>query len=1278
MNGLLDVGHCGKCDSPCAAVEVCVDGDCLGTCPDSGHVPCSGTCPDHATDPMHCGDCDVVCLVPDPATVGTCVAAECDSAPCPEGQWDYDGSPGNGCEYECISSGEEVCDGIDNDCDSFLDEESCDDGIACTVDVCNVQLGCQHTPAHQLCDEGNPCTAGHCDLDEGCSFEAVDGPCDDGNPCTAGDQCLDAMCEGTEVAECCLEDSDCDDGNVCTADACLQDSHVCANVAGANDLAPCDLDGDGCTLDQCLSGSCLAGPMVICPVANEQCHVTTCVADGPFEYSCEDQFAPEGTFCDDGQFCLIGESCDAAGQCVGGVERDCGQGLGDCLEVGCSEETDQCTGTPVEDGTECDADGDGCTQNDQCQQGLCFPGNAPDCPGDPANCTAGICVSLGATDYECTTGTAVVGTLCDDGQPCTEGEVCDEAGECGGGQEKVCEPSGILCVDSKCNENTGDCELIASEPGTPCDDDDACTMVSSCQGGQCVGSENGCVERMLNATTKVATLFPRTEQQETHHLGFGRSLTVWRAGDGDLRAQLLDHEGTKLLPDLPLTTTEWPPTPGNCGRALTRPAVAVRANGDWLVASGYTWREMYYSGCGSAWYKRLCNFVFHYGLGYAVYDRHGNLIKEWVPVITSKALWTYSTYYHGCNCGCTTGAYMPAINALGQDYLSAVSFTDGSFAIIVRIDGGAVELRLVTATLDPGNVITLGSLAGPSACSLADDHLLLVYEAAGQVYYRMLDKAGNFLDEAVAVADEEAGHQTQARCRALPDGGFLIGYSSGYDGGGADVFFRRFNAAGEPTAPAAQANQATEGAQFAGVAPAPLDDGSFVSVWHDSESGGQGYTARGRHYQDDLSPAGSEFGLGGNSVGGEQYPVAESLGNEWIATWMNPAGGSSHDVLFRRYDGQGTPVPGALERRVGVASQEGQGAGAIAALADGGLAIAWQFENGGPQDTDIALRLFDLSGSGLAAPVVANQTGQSLQYGVALTREPVANRLLVAWTSLGQFEGEDVVGRLFDPSGEPAGEEFRVNDVAANGQFGVSLATVAPGIVAAAWAGESGDESGTDILLRLFDGQGEPLTGDLQVAEDNANEQGPVKLAAVSEDDVAMLAAAWSTTAGGEAGGVFTRLFLQSGEPGSSAVKVAAGANLDQLAIDGQAGHYLVCWRAATEVVCRHLGPGLAPVGAQFTVEAEGNPARPAVLFRDDGSAWVVAARSAVDAEGMGIYRHHIDLTGNAKSPAALLNWGEAGDQQFPFATVLASGNVTVGWTGEGGLASELFFRILE
>jgi subtilisin-like proprotein convertase family protein len=101
----------------------------------------------------------------------------------------------------------------------------CDDGNPCTVDDCDLALGCVHAP--NACDDGNPCTDDSCDPASGCLHADNTNPCDDGNACTTGDSCGGGACTAGDP-------TNCDDGNCCTVDACdpATGCYHAANTAG--------------------------------------------------------------------------------------------------------------------------------------------------------------------------------------------------------------------------------------------------------------------------------------------------------------------------------------------------------------------------------------------------------------------------------------------------------------------------------------------------------------------------------------------------------------------------------------------------------------------------------------------------------------------------------------------------------------------------------------------------------------------------------------------------------------------------------------------------------------------------------------------------------------------------------------------------------------------------------------------------------------------------------------------------------------------------------------
>jgi len=290
------------------------------------------------------------------------------------------------------------------------------------------------------------CTIGAaCDAGS-CGFDGcVDcGACpDDGNPCTV-ESCVDGTCRKTPAAD----GTGCDDGNACTR------------------------------TDRCVAGVCTGGNPVTCE-AQDACHVAgRC---DPATGVCTNPPAADGTGCDDGDACTRTDRC-VAGVCTGGNPVTC-EAQDACHVAGrCDPATGVCTNPPAADGTGCD-DGDACTRTDRCVAGGCTGGDPVTCVAQDACHVAGWCEpATGA----CTNPPAADGTGCDDGDACTRTDRC-VAGVCTGGDPVTCVAQDACHVAGWCEPATGACTNPPAADGTGCDDGDACTRTDRCREGVCIG-----------------------------------------------------------------------------------------------------------------------------------------------------------------------------------------------------------------------------------------------------------------------------------------------------------------------------------------------------------------------------------------------------------------------------------------------------------------------------------------------------------------------------------------------------------------------------------------------------------------------------------------------------------------------------------------------------------------------------------------------------------------------------------------------------------------------
>jgi len=151
---------------------------------------------------------------------------------------------------------------------------ACEDGNACTIDMCGSDGSCDNSQAVD-CSDGDVCTIDACDPQSGCVNPPVPDAnqvaCSDGNACSENDVCVAGACSGSAISGCCTIDADCPASDACATRYCEDTSGTCKAVdlsgqcaAGACEVAFCDPvdgceiapitcpdDGDICTVAEC-------------------------------------------------------------------------------------------------------------------------------------------------------------------------------------------------------------------------------------------------------------------------------------------------------------------------------------------------------------------------------------------------------------------------------------------------------------------------------------------------------------------------------------------------------------------------------------------------------------------------------------------------------------------------------------------------------------------------------------------------------------------------------------------------------------------------------------------------------------------------------------------------------------------------------------------------------------------------------------------------------------------------------------------------------------------
>jgi hypothetical protein len=384
------------------------------------------------------------------------------------------------------------------------------------------------------------------------------------------------------------------------------------------------------------------------------------------------------------------------------------------------------------------------------------------------------------------------------------------------------------------------------------------------------------------------------------------------------------------------------------------------------------------------------------------------------------------------------------------------------------------------------NTWTTGDQMHPSITSLSNGGFVVVWDSLEQdgsyygVYGQRFDSNGNKVGSEFQVNTWTTDYQWYPSITSLPNGGFVVVWTSGcdpdrgircsateQDASKFGVYGQRFDSNGNKVGSEFQVNTWTTWSQeYPSVTS--LSNGGFVVVWQSYGQDGSDYGVYGQRFDSNGNKVGSEFQVNTWTVGYQEYPSITSLSyGGFGVVWQSIAqDGSWYGVYGQRFDSNGNKV--GSEFQVNTWTTNNQWFPSITSLPNGGFVVVWQSYGQDGSDYGVYGQRFDSNGNKLGSEFQANTWTTNGQGTPSITSLSNGGFVVVweSWEQNGSLW--DVYGQKFDSNGNKVGSEFQVNTWTTDYQWYPSITSLSNGGFVVVWESDGQDGSGYGVYGRIF------------------------------------------------------------------------------------------------------------------------------------------------------------------------------------------------------------------